>query len=407
MKAGPSRRLGPRPLPLHLMAQASILLGSYAALPRLKNGSLDWKPHLRTRAEALRRDLDGLDADSFTQALMIEAGRRADGFARGVQTYRHHPYRREMTEAPEVWSEGTTRLLDYSAAGADGIPVLVVPSLINRAHILDLLPRRSLMRHFARRGFRPYLVDWDRPQADEADFGLEDYISGRLAKALDVVLARAGRPALLGYCMGGLLALPLGLAREADVLGLGLLATPWDFHQPNDLQARLISILRQPLEHAIALYRGLPVDLLQTLFATIDFSGIERKFRTLADLPAGSAQLRDLVAIEDWLNDGVPLAAKVARECLFDWYVDNGPARGLWRIGGRTVTPAAFSKPVLVVIPARDRLVPPESALAIAEQAPNVAVRKVQAGHIGMIAGRRSQREVADPVAAWLDRLPI
>ena len=34
---------------------------------------------------------------------------------------------------------------------------------------------------------------------------------------------------------------------------------------------------------------------------------------------------------EDWLNDGVPLAAAVARLCLGEWYGGNTTASGSWR----------------------------------------------------------------------------
>ena len=60
-----------------------------------------------------------------------------------------------------LWQEGTTRLLDYAPAG--GMPVLAVPSLVNRAYILDLAPDNSLMRYLAGLGLRPFLVDWDAP----------------------------------------------------------------------------------------------------------------------------------------------------------------------------------------------------------------------------------------------------
>ncbi len=49
-----------------------------------------------------------------------------------------------------LWRDGSTRLLDYRPAG--GAPLLVVPSLINRAYILDLAPGRSLLRHLAEAG---------------------------------------------------------------------------------------------------------------------------------------------------------------------------------------------------------------------------------------------------------------
>ena len=51
---------------------------------------------------------------------------------------------------------------------------------------------------------------------------------------------------------------------------------------------------------------------------------------------------RRFVVLEDWLNDGVPLAAPVAREVLSGWYGANTPAAGAWRLARRPAasTPA-------------------------------------------------------------------
>ena len=61
----------------------------------------------------------------------------------------------------------------------------MVPSLINRAYILDLAPETSLLRYLAAAGMRPLLVDWGSPGAVERGFGLTEYIAGRLEAAAD------------------------------------------------------------------------------------------------------------------------------------------------------------------------------------------------------------------------------
>jgi polyhydroxyalkanoate synthase len=96
------------------------------------------------------------------------------------------------------------------------------------------------------------------------------------------------------------------------------------------------------------------------------------------------------MAVEDWLNDGVPLAGPAAREALDRWYLGNETARGTWDVGGQIITPQALETPSLVIIPERDRIVPPESALALAQALPQAHVRTVPLGHVGMVIGRQA-----------------
>lgn len=353
-------------------------------------------------AETLRRQLASVDAEAFEKALRAEAYQRLGDFLTGIEAYRRHPYHRDLPDVPVVWQEGSTRLLGYGEPGASGPAVLVVPSLINRGYILDLTAKRSFLRYLAGKGMRPFLVDWDAPGAEEADFHLTDYVDGRLGRALEVVLAHAGRPLVVGYCMGGLLALGIALLRQEAVGGLGLLATPWDFHAPSARAAQLIEGMRPVLTDAINQTGGLSVDLLQSLFATVGPAGIERKFRMFGGLKPGSVRARDFVALEDWLNDGVPLVRGVAEECLFGWYVENQPARGEWRLAGEIISPAAFRKPCLSLVPAADRIVPPQSALALTSTMSKGRHRLVAGGHIGMMTGRNAKADAYAHMAKWI-----
>lgn len=404
---GAGVRIGPRPILHHLGMATVSWISSVAALPLLKSGSPAWRPELAAAAAKLHHDLDGVDPDSFAAAVQAEGRRRLENFLAGVEAYRRHPYARRLAPPPTLWAEGTTRLLDYGTAPGSandrGLPLLVVPSLINRGYVLDLTERRSLMRWLAQAGFRPFLVDWDAPGATERGFDLTRYIAGRLEGALDAVLAECGRrPAVIGYCMGGMLALALALRRGDDVCGLACLATPWDFHADKPAQARLLGASLAFLEPLIAVFGELPVDMIQLLFATVDPFQALRKFAAFAALDADSAAAADFVALEDWLNDGVPLAAPVARECLAGWYGANTPGRGLWRVAGAAVDPGAYRGATLVVLPGRDRIVPPASALALAAAMPDAHRLEPHAGHIGMVVGSGAEARLYRPLAEWL-----
>ena len=401
MAEPPPTRLGPRPLPLHLATAATIWTSSHAALPLLKNGSLPWKPALAGAASALRRSVAEIPPDDFAAAVDAELRARADAFLSGLERYRHHPYRRALADPPVLWRDGASRLLDYGPAS--GTPVLVVPSLVNRPYILDLVPEKSLLRFLADQGLRPLLVDWGRPEAAERRFSLTEYIAGRLEGAAAAAAGAAGLPvAVLGYCMGGLLALALAQRRPELVSSLVLLATPWDFHAEAPGQARLLGELAVAMTQGFSGLGEVPVDVLQMLFAALDPLLALRKFTRFAAVAQGSSEERDFVAVEDWLNDGVPLALPVAQECLGGWYGDNTPGQDHWQVSGQPVMPARVSLPSLVVLPAQDRIVPPATATALADRLRDSERLTPPLGHIGMIVAREAPTAVWQPLAQWL-----
>jgi polyhydroxyalkanoate synthase len=325
---------------------------------------------------------------------------RFQTFAAGVARYQNHPRSQPMPLPPAVWQSGTACVRDY---GGDGAPVLVVPSLINRATVLDLAPDRSLLRTMAAANLHTFLLDWGLPGERERRYGIDDYVVRILIPAIVDIALRTGKPVrLVGYCMGGTLAVAAAVLATAGVAKLALVAAPWDFHIGMDALRAHLTSMRPMLEGILATYGEAPFDLIQTLFASIDPALVGRKFRKFAALDPNSDEARRFVMLEDWLNDPVPLAAEVARACWFDWYGDNTPARGLWQVGGTKIDPSVVKCPSLALIPSRDRIVPPESAEALARVLPNADVRKLPLGHIGMMASGRAAEVTYAPLIAWL-----
>jgi len=121
-----------------------------------------------------------------------------------------------------------------------------------------------------------------------------------------------------------------------------------------------------------------------------------------AGLDPESLEAQRFVAMEDWLNDGIPLPLPVARQTIEGWYGRNEPVSGAWRIEGETVTPRQVTAPTLAIIPDQDRIVPLASAIALTRELPDAEIRIARAGHIGMMAGRRAERETWRPLLEWL-----
>ena len=388
-------RPGPRPLALHLATALILGASSLAAWPLARHGSLAWSRRLKPAAAALVRDLAAVDPERFAAALAEESLGRQQAMLDGIERYRRHPYRRRVAEPPVAWQVGSARLLDY---GGSGPAVLCVCSLVNRAYVLDLKPDRSLVRWLRACGFRPLLLDWGEPGPEELGFDLARYITLRLEPALAHAAALAGEAVhVLGYCMGGTLATALATRRPAEIRSLALIAAPWDFGAADPFGLARLAVALDLIGD-----RPVPVDWLQAYFALLDPGLALRKFAAFAGWPEGDPRLADFVAIEDWVNDGVTLAAGVAQDCLIDWYGGNAPGLGHWAIAGTPVEPRALAKPSLVVVPASDRLVPPAAAAALAAAIPGAVRLDVASGHIGMMVGGRAETLLWRPLAEWL-----
>jgi polyhydroxyalkanoate synthase len=250
---------------------------------------------------------------------------------------------------------------------------------------------------------RPFLLDWGDPGPAERAFTTADYVEGVLIPALEDVKARTGQsPRLVGYCMGGTLAVAPAVLRPDLVSALALLAAPWDFSADAEASRLMIGLARPMIEVMLGAEGAASVDLLQALLAALDPTLVGRKFRRFAALDPASDEAQRFVALEDWLNDGVPLAAPVARECLFGWYGENTTARAAWTVAGEAIDPRKIACPTLAFIPAQDRIVPPASAKALADRVPGAVSRSVDLGHIGMVAAGGAPERVYGPLSAWL-----
>ncbi len=399
----PDRRLAPRPLPAHLTSAFGLWLSSRTALPLLKTVS-QLSNETARRLHALAGEIDALGFEPVAAALDAEIARRATAFIDGLEAYRNHPYRRAASTPPVIWQEGASRLLDYGDDSAERA-VFIVPSLINRYYVLDLLPERSFVRHLAGHRLRPLVIDWGEPGPFECTLDLSAHVE-RLDRAFAAAARSVGKPlALLGYCMGGLLALPLALRHQDKVSCIALLATPWNFDAGRRFGRHLVRFFDDYLGTLEA--PALPVEIIQSLFFWLDPFLAQRKFVRFSTLDPASDAARNFVALEDWLNDGVPLSKAVAHECLRSWYRDNAPGRGLWQLAARRVRPEHLRRPVIIVIPDHDRIVPPLSAEALATAIPHCEVLRPALGHIGMMAAARAPDTLWSSLTMRLMRLGV
>ena len=278
-----------------------------------------------------------------------------------------------------------TRLLAYHGdQPRHRVPILLVPSLVNRHYILDLIPERSVVKVVQGAGFPAYMVDWGVPGIEDRNTGLDSYVRQRLDLAVETVRAREGsNPVLVGYCMGGTLAILYAALFPHKCRGLVLAATPIDFSQAGLLRLwadkERFSVDRFVDAHGI-----IPPTVLNLAFTMLKPSWQARNIYSLVKFGWNKEFLRGYRAISGWVNDPVPVAGEAFREYVTSYYQENRMVAGGLTLGESPVDLGRVACPVLNVIAAKDHIIPPASSRAAADVLSNASVttKEFPVGHI-------------------------
>lgn len=282
-------------------------------------------------------------------------------------------------------------------------PVVLVPSLINRATILDLEPDRSLVAALAAQGHPTYLVDWGVPGPEDAGEDVGYVLLELLHRSIDRACrhARSKRAHLFGYCMGGTLAAMYAALRPGRVATLTALAAPVRFSAGGrfrDFAAALDT------DRALDPDGLVPVEVMKPAFKMLDPMGNWSKFLGLEAASHDPTRLTRALARERWLEENVPISGAFAREFLKLGYQEDRLLDGTWVVRGEAVDLRRITCPLLVVTCAGDFITPAEAALPLAEatSSAEVCVEQVPTGHIGVVVGGYGPAVFFPMLGAWL-----
>lgn len=278
-------------------------------------------------------------------------------------------------------------------------PIVLVPSLINPPHVLDLTERRSLLRFLGSRGHDVYLLDWGTPDPRaDAQSDLADHIEALLLP----LLATLERPSILvGYCLGGTLA--IGAAARLAALGrpaagVASIAAPWHFADYDEaFRAKLGETWLQAKSGCEAL--GLvPMEVFQTGFWSLDPDRTIAKYANFGEITEGTPAYNGFIALEDWANQGAPLSWAAGRDLAEGCYGTNMTGTGQWTIQGTVVDPGKLGCPTLAVASTSDRIVP-AATTPLADERIDLSL-----GHVGMMIGSRAEESLWRGLSDWLSR---
>jgi polyhydroxyalkanoate synthase len=317
------------------------------------------------------------------------------------------PPKFSLTPSEVVYREDKTKLLRYFPKDEKTapVPVFLVPSLINKYYILDLLPTKSYVEFLVDRGFAVYLLDWGVVDQTDRFVTLEKYIEGYLANAIKEVLKRerAKKVSLIGYCMGGTMTLIYAALFHKTVKNIILLATPVDFEN-NSLLSVWANEKYFDVDKLVDTYGNIPVSVLQNAFQMLKPVKTFTRFVDLYENAANEAFVETFLAFDYWANDQIPVAGETFRKFVKDTFQQNLLVNNKMKMGKRTVDLGKIKSPVLNVIAEHDNIVPPESAEALMEKlgSSDRELLKVKGGHHGITIGTSAQTVVWKKTAEWM-----
>jgi polyhydroxyalkanoate synthase len=313
------------------------------------------------------------------------------------------------TAAEVVLTEGTHKLLHYrrERRASYSEPVLFCYALVNRPYILDLQPDKSVVQQYLKQGFEVYLIDWGVPSDADRGLGLEHYVRGFLERAVEWIRERqaSDRVHLLGYCMGGTMAALLTALRPELIRSLTLLAAPIDFVGHDALLNLWTDRRHFDVDAVVDAYGNCPAWFLQTCFLFMNpvVNLIEKNisfYEQMDDPRSMSSHL----ALESWVNDGIPVAGETFREFVKSLYQRNLLVKGELSLGGRRVDLAQITCPLLLLTAKNDHLVTPASTEGIRPHVgtPDIESMEIGAGHVGLVVSSRAHKSFWPAATRWL-----
>jgi len=151
-----------------------------------------------------------------------------------------------ITPGRVVFRNRLVELLHYTPTTAQvhQTPIVIITPWINKFYVLDLTPRRSLVKYLTDQGYSVFITSWKNPTAEMADVRFDDYLQEGVDQVVQTArqLCHSTQVSLTGYCIGGtLVATYMAWAsrhyseKKMPVAHWTLFTTLTDFSKPGDI----------------------------------------------------------------------------------------------------------------------------------------------------------------------------
>jgi polyhydroxyalkanoate synthase subunit PhaC len=307
-----------------------------------------------------------------------------------------------------VWTHRKTTLYRYrSTQRRHALPVLLVFALINRPDIFDLRRGNSYVEFLLEEGFDVFLIDWGVPGDEDSDMGLANYVCDELAWGIRETLRTAGQEelSLVGWCIGGTLcAMHAAIEADSPARNLVLLTTPVD--TTGSLYGKWVgrdSFDADMVAEVLPAIPGAQIDWANKMMKPV--TNYWTTYRTLWDrVLAGDGRREAYQSMARWVGDNPPFPGRAYREWITWMYKENRLVSGRLRLRGHRVDLGAIEQNLLVITAGADHIAPRVGTVPLLDLVGSEDVTHIDrpGGHIGLMAGSKSRKEIWPEIAEWL-----
>ncbi|MDQ6660516.1 MAG: class III poly(R)-hydroxyalkanoic acid synthase subunit PhaC [Chloroflexota bacterium] len=310
-----------------------------------------------------------------------------------------------------IWTKNKAKLYHYEPKVEKKfrVPILLIYALINRPYVLDLMPGNSLVEYLVNQGFDVYMLDWGTPGDEDKNISFDNYVLDYIPRAVKKMLrnSHADEYSMLGFCIGGTMTAMYASLFPEKLRNLILLTAPIDF--PPDkmgLYGMWTSEKYFDPDLLADAFGNIPGELVDTGNRLVrPVTNYVGTYVTMWDRILQGKPMDNWLAMNKWVNDGVPFAGAAFKQWIREFYQQNKLVKGEIKLRGQRVDLSNISCSLLAIGGKKDHI----CTLPQAEPIMNLIGSEdkefyvLDAGHVGLLTGSDAKNNLWPKIRSWLE----
>ena len=287
------------------------------------------------------------------------------------------------------------------------IPIVLVPPLMTTTDIFDLNSQHSLAMTLIENGFNVYLVDFGKPDKNDAHLKIDDYILNFLYRAVHMTKKHSDskQVTLLGYCLGGTFSIiyaSVSLDIRHDVKNVINIAGPVDL-KPLPFFDLLFKPFKKEWFAFVDKFGYIPKELLTFIFQVSDPSGYIRRPIHIIDKAWDRDFLVKYQSLNNFFSNFQNLPAATFKQA-FETIASNELVSGKIRLMDQTIDLANFQANLLAFGGSKDTFIPCDSIREIQKHISTKDFQYVEVpfGHVSIMGSDKAKNSIWKTCVNWL-----